>query len=177
VVGNGDKVAPEQIGATGLNAGVTLLLTVIVNDAVVAHCPAEGVNVYIVVAVLFSAGDHVPVILLSDVVGNGDKVAPEQIVATGLNVGVILELTVIVNDAVVAHCPAVGVNVYVVVAVLFSAGDQAPVIPFVDVVGNGDSVAPEQIGATGVNVGVTLELTVIVNDAVVAHCPAAGVNV
>ena len=37
VVGNGVKVDPEQIGATGLNVGVTLLLTVIVNDAVVAH--------------------------------------------------------------------------------------------------------------------------------------------
>ena len=45
VVGSGDNVAPEQIGATGLNVGVTLLLTVIVNVAVVAHCPAEGVNV------------------------------------------------------------------------------------------------------------------------------------
>jgi hypothetical protein len=177
VVGNGDNVAPEQIGATGLNVGVTLELTVIVNDAVVAHWPAVGVNVYVVVAVLFSAGDQAPVIPFVDVVGNGDNVAPEQIGATGLNVGVTLELTVIVNDAVVAHWPAAGVNVYVVVAVLFSAGDHVPVIPLIDVVGNGDKVAPEQIGATGLNVGVTLELTVIVNDAVVAHCPAVGVNV
>jgi hypothetical protein len=60
---------------------------------------------------------------------------------------------------------------------LFSAGDQLPVIPFNDTVGNGDNVPPEQIGATALNVGVTLVLTVIVNDAVVAHCPAAGVNV
>jgi hypothetical protein len=60
---------------------------------------------------------------------------------------------------------------------LFSAGDHVPVIPLSDVVGNGDNVPPEQIGATALNVGVTLELTVIVNDAVVAHCPAAGVNV
>ena len=56
-----------------------------------------------------------------------------------------------------------------VVAVLFSAGDQAPVIPLLEVVGNGDKVAPEQIGATAVNVGVTLELTVIVRVVVVAH--------
>ena len=40
-----------------------------------------GVNVYVVVAVLFSAGNHVPVILLFEVVGNGDKVVPEQILA------------------------------------------------------------------------------------------------
>ena len=50
-------------------------------------------------------------------------------------------------------------------------------MPLLDVVGNGDSVAPEQIGATAVNVGVMFGLTVIVNVAVVAHCPAVGVNV
>ena len=55
------------------------------------------------------------------------------------------------------------------VAVLFNAGDQLPVIPLVEVVGNGAKVAPEQIGATAVNVGVMLELTVIVKVAVVAH--------
>jgi hypothetical protein len=60
---------------------------------------------------------------------------------------------------------------------LLSAGAQVPVIPLVDVVGSGDKVAPEQIGATAVNVGVTFGLTVIVIVAVVAHCPAVGVNV
>ena len=35
-----------------------------------------------------------------------------------------------------------------------NAGVQLPVIPSIDVVGNADSVAPEQIAATGVNVGV-----------------------
>jgi hypothetical protein len=54
---------------------------------------------------------------------------------------------------------------------LFSAGDQLPVIPLSDVVGNADNVPPEQIGATALNVGVTFALTVIVNEAVVAHCP------
>ena len=62
-------------------------------------------------AVLFSTGAHVPVIPLVDVVGNGDKAAPEQIGVTGLNVGVNTGLTVIVSVVVVAHCPAVGVNV------------------------------------------------------------------
>ena len=62
---------------------------------------------------MFSAGDQLPVIgvALVDDVGNGDKVAPEQMGATALNVGVIFGLTVIVNVAVVAHCPAVGVKV------------------------------------------------------------------
>ena len=45
VVGSGDKVAPEQIGATAVNVGVTLVLTVMDNVVVVAHCPAVGVNV------------------------------------------------------------------------------------------------------------------------------------
>ena len=62
-----------------------------------------------------------------------------------------------------------GVNVYVVVVVLFNAGDHTPVIPFVDVVGNGDNMPPEQIGATALKVGVTLGFTVIVSVAVVAH--------
>ena len=64
-------------------------------------------------------------------------------------------------------------------AVLFNDGDQLPVIgvALVDDVGNGDNVAPEQMGATALNVGVMFGLTVIVNVAVVAHCPAVGVNV
>jgi hypothetical protein len=56
-----------------------------------------------------------------------------------------------------------------VVAVLFKAGDQVPVIPLLDVVGNAVSVAPEHMGATAVNVGVTFGLTVIVSVAGVAH--------
>ena len=46
-----------------------------------------------------------------EVVGRADKVAPEQIGATALNVGVIFGFTAIVKVVVVAHCPAVGVKV------------------------------------------------------------------
>ena len=42
-------------------------------------------------------------------------------------------------------------------------------IPLSEVVGNGDNAAPEQIGATAVNVGVTLGLTTICSVVVVAH--------
>ena len=63
------------------------------------------------------------------------------------------------------------------VAVLSKAGAHEPVIPLLDVVGSGDKVAPEQIGATELNVGITFGLTVIVNVVVVAHCPAVGVKV
>jgi len=64
-----------------------------------------------------------------------------------------------------------------VVVVLSNAGVQVPVMPLLEVVGNAVSVAPEQIGATAVNVGVMFGLTVMVKVAVVAHCPAVGVNV
>jgi len=64
-----------------------------------------------VVVVLSSTGVQVPVIPLLDVVGSAVSVAPEQIAATGVNTGVMFGLTVIVNVVVVAHRPAVGVNV------------------------------------------------------------------
>ena len=60
---------------------------------------------------------------------------------------------------------------------MFSAGVQVPVMPFSDVVGKAASKSPEQIAATGSNVGVIFGLTVMVNVAVVAHCPAVGVKV
>ncbi len=53
--------------------------------------------------------------LLVDVLGKTGAVAPAQIVCAipKLNVGVMFEFTVTENVAVVAHCPAEGVNVYV----------------------------------------------------------------
>ena len=48
---------------------------------------------------------------LIDVVGNAVNAVTEQIAATGLKVGVVFGLTVIVKVAVVAHCPAEGVKV------------------------------------------------------------------
>ena len=62
---------------------------------------------------LFIAGDQVPVIgvALLEVVGNADKLAPEQIVATCVNVGVTFGVTVIVIVAVLLQLLSVGVNV------------------------------------------------------------------
>ena len=64
-----------------------------------------------------------------------------------------------------------------VVVVLSKEGAQVPVIPLLEVVGNGAKVAPEHIDATALNVGVIFGLTVIVNVVLFAHCPAVGVNV
>jgi hypothetical protein len=60
---------------------------------------------------LLIAGLQVPVIPLSDVVGNSGIEAPEQKGPTVVNVGVVLELMAMVSVVVVAHKPAVGVNV------------------------------------------------------------------
>ena len=52
---------------------------------------------------MFSAGAHVPVIPLFEVVSKADNASPEQIAATGVNVGVMFALTVMVSVVVVAH--------------------------------------------------------------------------
>jgi hypothetical protein len=65
----------------------------------------------------------------------------------------------------------------VVVAILLMAGDQLPVKPSNEVVGNGERELPIQIGATGVNVGVLLGMMLMVRFAVVAHWLPVGVKV
>ena len=126
-----------------------------------------GVKVYVVVALLLIAGAHVPVNPFVELVGNVN-VLPAQIAATCVNVGVTGVFTVTVIVVVNAHGFPVGVNVYVVVALLFIAGLHVPATPFVDVVGKVNE-PPTQIDAIGAKVGVTLGLTVTVNVAVVAH--------
>jgi hypothetical protein len=111
-------------------------------------------------------------------VGNVGAVVPEQIDGTAVKVGVTIGFTVTVNIAAVAHCPASGVNVYVPLKVLLTtAGDQVPVMPLIDVVGNTGAVVPAQIGAIAAKVGVTAGVTVTSIVVDVAHCPAAGVKV
>ncbi len=127
-------------------------------------------------------GLHVPVTALSDVVDNVGTVPPEQIFndVPKLNVGVTFGVTVTVKLVAVAHCPAVGVNVYVPLAVLLTVdGLHVPVIVLVDVVGNAGTVAPEQIPSDvpKLNVGVIFGFTVTVNVVGFAHTPVFGVNV
>ena len=127
------------------------------------------------VAVLLIAGDHVPVIPLLEVAGSVND-PPLQMAATWVNVGTVGWFTVTVMVAVVAQTPAAGVKVYVVVAVVLIAGDHVPLILFSEEVGK-VKLPPLQMAATCVNVGVTFGLTVTVIVVVVAHAPAAGVNV
>lgn len=161
--------------------GVIDTSTVISRVVDEAHCPAFGVNVYAVVPVFAveTAGDHVPEIALFDVIGRTGAVEPWQMVPIGVNVGVIKELTVIVIAAVEAHCPEVGVKVWLVAPAeaVETAGDHEPLMPFIEVVGRTGAVAPWQTVPTVVNVGASRGLTVILNVVVEAHCPADGVNV
>ena len=84
------NVPPLQIGDTCVNNGVIVpLFTDIVIVAVVAHSPADGVNVYVVVTVLLMAGLHVPVMPLLDVVGKADNDPPVHIAGTCVNDGTI----------------------------------------------------------------------------------------
>jgi hypothetical protein len=118
---------------------------------------------------------------LSDVLGNAGKTPPAQIVRPEpkLNVGGMFGLTVTVNDVVVAHSPAVGVNVYVPEFWLSTAeGLHVPVIPFVDVVVSAGTVSPAQIVrlVPKLNVGVMFGLTVTVDVAGFAHKPAKCIS-
>ena len=64
-----------------------------------------------VTEVLIVVGSHVPVIPLSDTVDKAGAAAFWHNAPMGLNVGVVLKLTVMVSVAVEAHCPAAGVKV------------------------------------------------------------------
>lgn len=185
VFGKEGTVPPEHILSVvpKLNVGIVFATTVTFSVVLVPHCPAFGVNVYVLLAVLLIvAGLHVPAIPFVDVGGNAGAVAPLQIlnVAPKLNVGVSIGFTVTVNVVGTAHWPAVGVKVYVPPAVLLTVeGLHVPVILLVDVFGNAGTTPPSQMLSVvpKLNVGVMFGFTVTVNVVVVAHCPAVGVNV
>ena len=71
-----------------------------------------------------------------------------------MNDGAVELMIATVMVIVVAHCPAAGVNVYVVVAVLLMAGDQVPVIPSVELEGS-TTLPPVQTAGICVKDGVT----------------------
>jgi hypothetical protein len=153
--------------------------TIIETGSTVAHWPAFGVNVYVADAMLLTnAGDQVPITALLEVVGNTGAVVPLQNGTIGANVGVTIGVTVTGKVAVVAHWPAVGVNVYVADAMLLTnAGLHVPVIPFVDVVGKTGAGEPLQIAGIAVNVGVVFATTVTVKGTVAKHPALVAVNI
>ena len=92
---------------------------------------------------MFATGLQTPLIPLLEIVGSVNA-APEQMDETCVNSGVTLAFTVTVMVVVNAHCPAVGVKVYVVVAAVLIAGLQEPMIPLFEVAGSVNDV-PEQM--------------------------------
>ena len=127
-------------------------------------------------------GFHVPFIPFVDVVGKVGTVPPAQIVkdVPKLNAGVIFGFMVTVNVVELAHCPALGVNVYTPELLLSTTdGLHVPVIPFVDVLGKAGTVPPAQIvnDVPKLNVGVVRGITVTVLVMLTPHWPAVGVKV
>lgn len=123
-------------------------------------------------------GDHVPVIPLLEVVGKTGATEPLQMVPIAVNVGVMLELTVIDSVVPALHCPPVAVKVYVPEVVLLTvAGFHVPVIPLSEVDGRTGTAPPAHTSVGILNVAVTIGFTVKGKVAVVAHCPVAGVKV
>jgi hypothetical protein len=108
------------------------------------------------------AAFHVPVTPLLEVVGKASGVAFWQYGPSCVKVGTVGAVTTISIVAVVAHNPAVGVKVYVVVtAVAVDIAEfHVPVIPLVEVVGKASGVAFWHYGPSCVNVGTIGSLTV-----------------
>jgi len=131
-----------------------------------------------VAVLLTTAGDHVPVIPLVEVAGSTGAGAPLQIIGSAAKDGVVFGVTFCIIVVESAHCPAVGVKVYMPVAVLLTvAGDHVPVIPSCEVVGNTGGVLPLQIAGSAAKAGVIFGVTTCVKVVDKAHCPAAGVKV
>src|SRR6186713_1152322 len=118
------------------------------------------------------AGFQVPVIPLLEAAGRIGAVAPTQSGPIAVNTGVICAAIVISIDAGLAHSPASGVKVYVVVpaaAVLMVAGFHVPVILLLETAGKPGAAAPTQSGPIAVNTGVTCAAIVISIDTGPAH--------
>ena len=103
-------VEPLHTAGIASKVGVTCGVTVTVSVAVVAQLLPVGVKVYVVVAVLLMAGDHVPAMPSLEVAGSV-MAAPLHTAAIASKVGVTCGVNVKVSVAVVAHVLPVGVKV------------------------------------------------------------------
>jgi len=131
------------------------------------------------VAVFMVEGLHVPAMLLFDVAGSIGAVEFWHTDAICVKVGIMAVLMVMSIVAVVAHCPALGVKLYVAIPVpdvFIVAGLHVPLMLLFDVVGSTGTVAFWHNDTICVKVGVTAVRIVMSIVAVVAHCPAVGVK-
>ena len=131
---------------------------------------------------LTTAGLQVPVIPLDELAGKVTTVAPAQIVVLvpKEKVGTILGLTVTSNVVPNTHPGPVAVKTYLPDLVLsIEAGDQVPLTPFVDVLGNAGAVLFWHMVRDVPNekVAVVFGVTVVVTVTGIPQVPAAGVKV
>lgn len=95
----------------------------------------------------------------------------------------IIEFVISISIVVIpAHCPASGVNVYVVIPtapVFITAGFQVPVMDgrLFEALGKLGADTPKHNGPIAVNTGVIEFVISMSKVAIVAHCPASGVKV
>jgi uncharacterized membrane protein len=107
---------------------------------------------------------------LGDVAFNVGAVAPEHNAKVVAKFGVVWAVIVTTVLAVVAHCPAFGVNTYVFpVVLLMVAGLQDPEMPLGEVVFKAGAVAPEHNAKVVAKFGVVWAVIVTTVLAVVAH--------
>lgn len=125
------------------------------------------------------AGIQLPETPLLEGTGSDVIVGPTHKELMGVNCAVTVGVTTTASVvAVVLHCPASGVKVYVVLWLGLIAGSQLPVTPFTDVCGRAAMGVPAHTGLTAAKTAVALGLTAMVITAgAVAHCPAFGVKV
>jgi hypothetical protein len=185
VPGSKGADAPEHIVREVPNGkeGVIFGLMVTLKVTGTAQMPPEGVNVYVAEFWLsITVGLQVPLTPFVELFGREGIELPAQaeIDVPKLNTGTVLGVTFTFSEVVVAHCPAVGVNVYVPVVLLsIVAGVQVPVMPLFDVEGSDGTLAPAQIlrVVPKLKPGVMFGFTVTLNVAGLAHTPELGVNV
>ena len=106
VAGRTGAVAFWHKGPIALNVGATGVVITISIVVTAPHCPVFGVKVYVVdpvADVLITAGFHVPIIPLFDVVGNAGAVAFWHNGPIWVNVGVGEVVTRMSMVAVVPH--------------------------------------------------------------------------
>ena len=112
VAGKIGATLPLHIGAIAAKVGSVCGLTVTSTLAVDAQLPAEGVKVYVPLAVLLTtAGNQLPEMPLLEKAGKTGATSPLHIAAIGAKVGVVCGLTVTSTVAVDAQLPAAGVKV------------------------------------------------------------------
>jgi hypothetical protein len=131
---------------------------------------------------LTTAGVHAPVIPFDELAGKVTTGAPSQMVVfvPKGKAGVIFGFTVTVNVVPSTHPADVAVNIYVPDRVASTtAGDQVPVMPLADVLGNSGTAPFRQMVRDVPNgkLAVTFGITTVVSVTGIPQVPAAGVKV